>query len=71
MNTPLQLVRKKHNKTLKEVAYAISTDPGNLSRVERGVQVPSPHLAQAIAKYFQHEISEIEIFYPERFVSSK
>jgi transcriptional regulator with XRE-family HTH domain len=68
MNTPLQIVRRKHQKTLREVADAVSIDPGNLSRIERGVQTPSPELAESLSKYFANEVSEIEIFYPHRFM---
>ncbi|AEV24604.1 putative transcriptional regulator [Azospira oryzae PS] len=67
MNSPLKQVRLKRNKTLQEVADAIGTDTGNLSRIERGQQVPSKAMAEKLAKYFDNEVTETQIIYPERF----
>jgi transcriptional regulator with XRE-family HTH domain len=70
MISPLRAVREKCGLNLKTVADAVSTDPGNLSRVERGEQTPSKELAEALCKYFDHALTEIEIFYPERYAGA-
>ena len=71
MNSPLKQARLKHEKTLQEVADAVGTDTGNLSRIERGQQVPSKELTEKLAKYFGGEITELQIIYPERFAAGE
>lgn len=70
MKSPLRLVREKRGLTLKAVADAVAMDQGNLSRVERGEQTPSTETAEALTKFFGHEVSEMQILYPERYVKS-
>jgi transcriptional regulator with XRE-family HTH domain len=70
MASTIKTIRLKRGQTLTEVARAIGTDAGNLSRVENGKQNPSPRMAARLAKYFGYEITEIQILYPERFVDS-
>lgn len=68
MNTsPLRQARRQRELTLQAVADAVGTDTGNLSRVERGLQIPSKDLAERLAKFFG--ITELQIIYPERFAS--
>lgn len=67
MNSPLKQVRLKHEKTLQEVSAAVESDTGNLSRIERGLQVPSKDMTERLVKYFGGEITETQIIYPERF----
>lgn len=57
----------KRQLTLQDVAQAVGTDTGNLSRIERGLQIPSKELAEALVKFFDHEITETQLIYPERF----
>lgn len=66
-STPLHAIRKRREKTLAEVAQAVGTDAGNLSRIENGKQQASPALAERLARHFGYAITEIEILYPERF----
>jgi transcriptional regulator with XRE-family HTH domain len=68
MKTPLRLAREKREQTILEVATAISLDAGNLSRIERGKQVASREVAERLAKHFDHEVTEIQILYPERYL---
>ena len=49
---------------------AIGTDAGNLSRIENGKQRASPDMAEKLARHFGYAITEIQILYPERFVTS-
>lgn len=67
MQSPLKRTRLTTGRTLSEVAEAVGTNPGNMSRIENGKQRASPGLAEKIAKYFGYAITEIQILYPERF----
>lgn len=69
MKSPLRLARERRRLTLKQVADAVAMDPGNLSRVERGEQVPSKELLAALVKFFGNLVTELQIIYPERFDS--
>lgn len=68
MKSPLRLIRESKGQTIVEVGRAVSVDPGNLSRIENCKQKSSTELAEKLAKHFNHEITEIEILYPDRFV---
>jgi putative transcriptional regulator len=70
MSLSIKAARLKRGQTLMQVAKAIGTDAGNLSRIENGKQMPSPKMAEKLAQHFGYEISEIQILYPERFVES-
>jgi transcriptional regulator with XRE-family HTH domain len=67
MNTPLRQVRERRNLTIQQVAAAVGIDSGNLSRIERGIQVPSKDLTEKLSQYFDNEVTETQIIYPERF----
>jgi transcriptional regulator with XRE-family HTH domain len=67
LDSPLKQARLKRKLTLQKVSNDVGTDTGNLSRIERGIQVPSKELAEALVKYFDNEINETQIIYPERF----
>lgn len=68
MKTPLRLARERRDLTIVQVSAATGIDPGNLSRIERGCQTPSTDVAEKLAKFFGHEVTEIQILYPERYV---
>lgn len=70
MTQAIKAARLKRRQTLVQVAQAIGTDAGNLSRIENGKQNPSPKMAAKLAHYFGYEITEIQILYPERFAES-
>ncbi|WP_313377976.1 helix-turn-helix domain-containing protein [Achromobacter insolitus] len=67
MTTPLRRAREQRQLTIQQLATAADMDPGNLSRIERGIQVPSKGLAEKLARALDGAVSEIEIIYPERF----
>lgn len=69
MNSPLKRSRLKRELTLQQVANEVGIDTGNLSRIERGLQTPSKELTEKLAKYFDGEITELQIIYPERFAA--
>ena len=52
----LRQLRQKRGKSLEDVAAAVGTDAGNLSRIERGIQLPSGQLAQRIADFYGKKI---------------
>lgn len=67
--TPLRAVRLENGLTLSQVAVAIQLDVGNLSRIERGIQVASVDVAERLTNYFKGEITEMQILYPKRFTT--
>lgn len=46
----IRALRKKRGETLEQLAFAIGTDPSNLSRIERGVQQPSAESLRTLAE---------------------
>ena len=66
LETPLRRIRRARKFTLKYIAEKIQTDTGNLSRIEQGKQI-SVVLAERLAKFFDGEITEAEILYPDRY----
>lgn len=64
----LRDARLARQKTLKEVAEAVGTDVGNLSRIESG-QVPKRELAARLVEYFGGAIT-FETFYETRAAAS-
>lgn len=69
--TPLRRIREAKKYSLAEVAEGTFCDRGNLSRIETGKQKPSLDLAAALVNFFNKEISEMEILYPERYESKE
>lgn len=67
MDTPLRKIRRARRLTLTDVARSNGMDAGNLSRIERGAQAASPEVAEKLSKYFDGEVTELEIIYPERY----
>jgi transcriptional regulator with XRE-family HTH domain len=60
MISPLKKARLSREQTLQFVADAVGIDTGNLSRIERGIQVPSKDLTEKLAQYFDGEDGEID-----------
>lgn len=69
MTSPLKHARLKRQLTLQQVANAVGIDTGNLSRIERGRQVPSKELAEKLVIFYANEVTETQIIYPERFAA--
>lgn len=74
--TPLKQARIEKGWCLADVVAQVraigdSTDTGNLSRIERGIQRPSIGLAESLCKVFGGDLTEIHILYPERFGPNK
>jgi transcriptional regulator with XRE-family HTH domain len=64
MDSPLKAARLRRGETLQQVADAIGSNTGNLSRIERG-QVPNSKLTAKIIAYFGGEISEFQLLQTE------
>ena len=54
--------------SLELVSEKLNIDASHLSRIERGIQRPSPELAEVLSGFFAGKISEMEILYPERYI---
>lgn len=67
MSTPLRQAREKRHLTIQQVAAQVGIDSGNLSRIERGRQVPSKTLTEKLVEFFDREVTEVQILFPERF----
>lgn len=70
MPTPLRKMRVEKKLTISEVAIATQLDVGNLSRIERGIQVPSLETAEKLSRFFKGKITEMQILYPQRYIKS-
>lgn len=70
METLLRKVRLRRRVSLSRVAREANVDPGNLSRIERGLANASREVAERLAKYYGGEITELQILYPERYGES-
>lgn len=70
MSTPLRKMRVQKKLTIAEVAIATQLDVGNLSRIERGIQVPSLETAEKLSRYFKGKVTEMQILYPQRYMKA-
>lgn len=68
MTTPLKKVRMTKGFTLEQVAEAVGSDSGNISRIERGKQNPNKEMVAKLVKLFETEgLTELQILFPERY----
>lgn len=65
MPSLLTQTRKSRGLSLEVVAAAVGTDPTNLSRVEKGQQVPKRELARALFGYYDKVVPLGAIYDPE------
>lgn len=61
----LRTVREKRKLTLDDVARKVGCNAGNLSRIERGEQMPSRNLARELYDFFGGEVPLSAIYDPE------
>lgn len=64
---PLKTARKNRGMTLVELGKKVGSNSGNLSRIERFIENPSPKLAERISAFFAGELTEMHLLYPERY----
>lgn len=55
----IRRIRKENGATLEEVALTAGTDPGNLSKVERNLQQPTPDMLEQVAKALGLPVSSL------------
>lgn len=67
--TPLKTVRKRRGLTQIEVSSAVRVDNGTYSRIENGHSTATAAVARRIAKFFGHEVTEMQILYPEDYMT--
>lgn len=61
----MQQLRKARGHSLETVANAVGADPANLSRIEKGQQVPKRELARRLFEYYDRKIPLGAIYDPE------
>lgn len=66
ISSPLRKIRREKGLSLKEVSNSVGTTHSHLSRIERG-DTTTRELASKLSNFFDQNISEMEILYPERF----
>jgi transcriptional regulator with XRE-family HTH domain len=55
----IRKIRKEKGATLEEVALTAGTDPGNLSKVERNLQQPTPDMLENVARVLGLPVSSL------------
>lgn len=63
--TPMYYARKRKKISQRDLGELVGITAANISRVEKGAQVPSLDVAERLARFLR--ISELHIFYPERY----
>jgi len=53
-------IRKSRGLSLEAVAAVVGTDQGNLSRVEKGMQIPKRELARSLYEYYRNTRTDRE-----------
>lgn len=67
--TPLKKAREERGESVRQVAASVGTSPSNLSRIENAEHRSSPEIAERLARHFGHAITELQILYPERYMT--
>lgn len=65
VKTLLTQTRKSRGLSLDQAAASVGTDPTNLSRVEKGMQIPKRELARALYVFYQGVVPLGAIYDPE------
>lgn len=63
-------IRKSRKLSLAQVADVVGTDQANLSRIEKGQQVPKAELARKIHKFYEGAVPLGAIYDPVYFAES-
>lgn len=67
--TPLMIARERKGVSLGDMAKALKTSRGHLSRIERGERRPNLDLAKKISDFFATEITRDQILFPEEYAA--
>lgn len=58
-------IRKSRNLSLEQVAEQVGTDQANLSRVEKGRQIPKRELARKLFEFYAGSVPLAAIYDPD------
>jgi putative transcriptional regulator len=64
---PLGKLRRAIGLTTVELGAMLGMDNSWISKLENGLNRPSPIVAEKIAALFRNELTEMHLIYPERF----
>jgi transcriptional regulator with XRE-family HTH domain len=67
--TPLGKLRRAIGLTTVELGAMVGMDNGWISKLENGLNRPSPLAAEKICAVFRGELTEMHLIYPERYKS--
>ncbi|PHV33691.1 helix-turn-helix domain-containing protein [Janthinobacterium sp. NFX145] len=67
----IRQIRKDKGATLERIALAAGTDPGNLSKVERDLQQPTPEMLEGISKALGLPVSSLYLIAEQTSLSNK
>lgn len=67
--TPLRYEREKRHLSVAQVSRDVGVDHSQYSKIELARLRATPAVAERIAKYFGHAVTEMQILYPERYLS--
>ena len=71
MYTLLRKVREARGGiSQSELARKVGVSPSYLSKMENGLPAPR-EIAEKIAKFFENEITEIQLIFPERYADGQ
>lgn len=70
ITTPLERRRKQLGMTVEQVANSIGCSAPNYWRIESGKQQPRKDLLKTIILFFNDEVSEMEVLFPEQFADA-
>lgn len=65
VDTKLTQMRKSRGLSLSDLADSVGTDRTNLSRVERGLQIPNRQLARKLYAFYEGTVELGAIYDPE------
>jgi transcriptional regulator with XRE-family HTH domain len=68
--SPLRAERERRDLSATSVAHAVGTTQSHYSKVENCKAQASPELAAKLAAYFGHALTELQILYPERYITA-
>ena len=67
---PLAQMRKARGLSLEEVAAKVGTDQANLSRIERGLQIPKRETARGLWQFYDGQVPVGAIYDPELYAEA-
>ncbi len=69
--TPLRKERERRNLAATDVAAAIGIDQSHYSKIENCKVIPSPTVADRIAKHFGNAVTRDQILFPHDYMPAE